>query len=175
MQKSSFLTQSRKTPAVVPDGFGYHVINGTKWGANIHVLHIVGLADGEQGIKECIECWGGPKKACGTNAKKNGTFTCCVSGGCPVTAGADAHTTEYKMSMTLKYTRNVSMVRPVDVETYLAPNCSYEYNALPSTTMDGETHLATSTWIVDRDKESLLRTRLLENSILVELRSRILH
>ena len=29
------------------------------------------------------------------------------------------------------------------------------YNALPSNTTDGETHLASSTWTVDRDKEFL--------------------
>lgn len=122
--------ESRNTPAVIPDGFGYHVANGTKWGANIHVLHIQGLADGQQGVKECIECWAGETKNCGSSARRNGTFMCCVVGGCPTAPGTDTMPTEYKMEMKLRYTRDVQMVRPVDMETYLAPNCSYEYNAV---------------------------------------------
>lgn len=151
--------ESRNTPAVIPDGFGYHVSNGTEWAANIHVLHIRGLADGEQGIKECIECWAGEMKNCGNNARKNGTFMCCVVGGCPTSPGADMMPTEYKMQMKIRYTRDVEMVRPVDTETYLAPNCSYEYNAIAGggnessgMTAVGDAHLASSTWVVDKDK-----------------------
>ena len=119
--------ESRKTPAVIPEGYGYRVHAGTKWGANIHAMHVTGLAGGAQGVKECIECWAGEKKACaGDMERANGTFSCCVIGTCPVEPGADGMTTEYRMAMTLQYTRNITMIKPVDVETYLAPNCSYE-------------------------------------------------
>ena len=29
--------ESRKTPTIIPPGYGYKVRNGTTWGANIHV------------------------------------------------------------------------------------------------------------------------------------------
>jgi hypothetical protein len=96
------------------------------WGANIHLLHTQGLSGGEQGVKECIECWAGPEKSCGTSSRANGSFACCQSGSCPVAPGGDGVPTEYKMRLTLKYTRNISMVLPVDMETYLAPNCQYD-------------------------------------------------
>lgn len=41
--------ESRKTPTIIPDGYGYHVQDGTVWGANIHILHTEGLAGGDQG------------------------------------------------------------------------------------------------------------------------------
>ena len=115
------------------------------------MLHIQGLANGQQGIKECIECWAGEAKCCGADAVKNGTFTCCVAGTCPTEKDADMMTTEYKMSMKLSYTRDVHKVQPVDVETYLTPNCSYEYNAVPEHP-GAEVHLARQNWTVDRDK-----------------------
>ena len=111
--------ESRLTPTVMPEGYGYHVRDGTKWGANIHLLHTQGLAGGDQGTKECIECWAGPRKACGLDPKRNGSFSCCQTGTCPVAPDGDGIPTEYKMQMTIKYTRNVSMVKPVDMETYL--------------------------------------------------------
>ena len=123
--------ESRKTPTVIPQGYGYHVQNGTVWGANIHVLHTQNIAGGAQGVKECIECWAGPRKACGLDPKQNGSFACCQSGTCPVVPGKDRTPTEYKMKIVITYTRDVSMVKPVDVETYLSPGCQYEY--LPPT------------------------------------------
>ena len=121
--------------------------------ANIHVLHTQGLQGGQQGVKECIECWGGPGKHCGSDPRRNGTFDCCDQGTCPVAPGADATPTEYKMLMRLRYTRDVSKVTAVNVETYQAPDCVYEYNALPSG--GGPENKVTETWTVDKDKEFL--------------------
>ena len=121
--------------------------------ANIHVLHTQGLQGGQQGVKECIECWGGPGKHCGSDPRRNGTFDCCDQGTCPVAPGADATPTEYKMLMRVRYTRDVSKVTAVNVETYQAPDCVYEYNALPSG--GGPENKVTETWTVDKDKEFL--------------------
>lgn len=44
--------ESRKTPTIIPDGYGYHVAAGTVWGANIHILHTEGLAGGDQGATQ---------------------------------------------------------------------------------------------------------------------------
>ena len=102
------------------------------------------------GVKECIECWGGPLKPCGM--RQNGSFACCQSGRCPV-AHVDTVPVEYRMQITLTYTRNVSMVRPVDMETYLAPDCQYEYNVYAN--YEEPEQKATKTWIVDHDKRLL--------------------
>ena len=57
------------------------------------------------------------------------------------------------MQMTITYTRNVSMVKAVDAETYLAPNCEYEYNVLANTAEPEQ--LATETWTIDEGKDFL--------------------
>ena len=45
----------------------------------------------------------------------------------------------------------------VDVETYLAPDCQYEYNALPGYEAGTEPseNMVTKTWTVDENKEYL--------------------
>ena len=57
------------------------------------------------------------------------------------------------MQMTITYTRNVSMVKAVDAETYTAPGCNYEYNAYANSTHPEQ--LGTETWTVNEDKEFL--------------------
>jgi hypothetical protein len=138
---------------VIPEGFGYHVKAGTKWGGNIHVLHTQGLEGGQQGIKECIECWAGPQKHCGNNAQRNGSFDCCDQGTCPTASGTDKVPTEYRMKMVLRYTRDTTLVAPVDMETYLSPDCQYEYNA--DTESSPGVNAVSKTWAVDKDKEYL--------------------
>ena len=47
-------------------------------------LHTVDIAGGEQGIKECIECWATPYRLAhtqGCDAGGNGSFSCCGAGG----------------------------------------------------------------------------------------------
>ena len=80
--------------------------------------------------KECIECWGGPGKACGKD--HNGSFACCQSGRCAVADPSDDLPTEYKMRLTIKYTRELEKVQPVDIETYLAPGCQCKRAPFPA-------------------------------------------
>ena len=106
-----------------------------------------------------IECWAGEQKSCAnpdqaTYHASNGTFMCCVAGTCPVAPDADKMTTEYRMRMRISYTRDIEQVTPVDMETFMAPNCSYEYNAVP---VDGaHEHVTSWTWEVDKDKTYVL-------------------
>ena len=86
------------------------------------------------------------------DAGQNGSFGCCQTGRCPV-AHADGIPTEFRMQMTITYTRNVSMVKAVDAETYTAPGCNYEYNAYANSTHPEQ--LGTETWTVNEDKEYL--------------------
>ena len=57
------------------------------------------------------------------------------------------------MQITLTYTRNVSMVKPVDMATYLAPDCQYEYNVYAN--FEEPEQKATKTWVVDHDQRLL--------------------
>merc|ERR1712096_188201 len=66
--------ECRNTPVAYPDGYGV-VLDGTEtWGANIHLLRTQGLSNGEQGVKECIECWYAKGKGC--KQAQSGTFAC---------------------------------------------------------------------------------------------------
>jgi hypothetical protein len=69
--------ESRDTLTAFPPGYGYKVKDGTVWGANIHLLHTQGLTGGQQGIKECIECWATPfRQRHGCEPSRNGSFGC---------------------------------------------------------------------------------------------------
>ena len=56
--------ESRNTVDRYPAGHGYHVKPGdNEWGANIHLLHTVGLeGDKLEASKECNECYYAPNK-----------------------------------------------------------------------------------------------------------------
>lgn len=136
--------ESRKTLTKFPAGHGFHVKNGTVWGANIHLLHTVDIAGGDLGIKQCIECWATPYRIShtqGCDAGGNGSFSCCGAGGggnCEVTT-QDPVPTEYFMSMTLEFTRDVDAITDLDVSVFRAPHCDYEYNTGdPSTKRIGD-------------------------------------
>jgi hypothetical protein len=102
-----FLCRSSPSSSTT-DGYGYKVLNGTVWGANIHMLHTVDIKGGAQGTKECIECWAGEGKRC--DARANGSFACCHSDShCP-TVNEDPVPTQYRLRLEIAYTRNVSMV-----------------------------------------------------------------
>ena len=71
--------ESRNMPFALPAGYGYHVAEGTKWGANIHLLRTEGL-EGEDpylAVKHCTECFYAPGKGDACNIQSNGTFQCC--------------------------------------------------------------------------------------------------
>jgi hypothetical protein len=101
------------------EGHGYHVLDGTVWGANIHLLHTADLRGGVQGVKECIECWAGDTKNC--DVRSNGSFSCCQSNSYCPTVSVDLTPTRYHMRLEIAITRNVSMVKPVDMATFTVP------------------------------------------------------
>ncbi len=45
-----------------PDGHGLMVDGTEVWTANIHLLRTEGVANGSQGVKDCIECMWAPSK-----------------------------------------------------------------------------------------------------------------
>jgi len=73
---------------------------GIEWNANIHLLKTTDLVGGDNGPKECIECWWGPQKTCSPDS--NGTFSCCYSDSSCATL-PDANTTQavYYLSYTV--------------------------------------------------------------------------
>lgn len=130
--------ESRHSPVSFSPGFGYHVANGTYWGANIHLLRTEGLAGDNpyRAAKECNECYYSPGKAEGCTPAYNGTFRCCgelnnrtaANSSCAVGPNPPA-ARDYQLRYTFNYTRDVARVRPVYVGTLAAPNCAVFYSA----------------------------------------------
>ena len=153
--------ESRNTPTDLPTGYGYEVKSGTQWGANIHLLHSEGISGGQQGIKECIECWATPSRLAqghGCTPKGNGSFSCCGSGGGGDCAQAfpDPVPTEYRLVMYIEYTRDLIAITPADVAVFRTPNCRYEYNVgdSPSTRV-GDVNVVSETWKVPAKIEAI--------------------
>ena len=129
--------ESRHSPVSFSPGFGYHVANGTYWGANIHLLRTEGLAGDNpyRAAKECIECYYSPGKGEGCTPAYNGTFRCCgelnnrtaANSSCAVGPNPPA-ARDYQLRYTFNYTRDVARVRPVYVGTLAAPNCAVFYS-----------------------------------------------
>ena len=129
--------ESRHSPVSFSPGFGYHVANGTYWGANIHLLRTEGLAGDNpyRAAKECNECYYSPGKAEGCTPAYNGTFRCCgelnnrtaANSSCAVGPNPPA-ARDYQLRYTFNYTRDVARVRPVYVGTLAAPNCAVFYH-----------------------------------------------
>jgi hypothetical protein len=152
--------ESRDTITAFPPGYGYMVDAGTVWGANIHLLHTEGLAGGQQGIKECIECWATPfRLQNGCRPHGNGTFSCCgashASGTCETTH-PDPIPTEYYLKMYVTFTRELTSITPVDVAVFRAPNCVYEYNVgdRPSV-QTGDVNMVEDQWVMPQREEAL--------------------
>lgn len=130
--------ESRHSPVSFSPGFGYHVANGTYWGANIHLLRTEGLAGDNpyRAAKECNECYYSPGKGEGCTPAYNGTFRCCgefhnvtaAKSSCAVGPNPPA-ARDYQLRYTFNYTRAVGRVRPVYVGTLAAPNCAVFYAA----------------------------------------------
>lgn len=128
--------ESRHSPVSFSPGFGYHVANGTYWGANIHLLRTEGLAGDNpyRAAKECNECYYSPGKGEGCTPAYNGTFRCCgefhnvtaAKSSCAVGPNPPA-ARDYQLRYTFNYTRAVGRVRPVYVGTLAAPNCAVFY------------------------------------------------
>ena len=118
--------ESRNTPFGFPAGYGYHVPEGTEWGANIHLLRTEGL-EGEDpylAVKHCNECFYAPGKGDACNRQSNGTFQCCgdscatgktgkQSCKCPTAKGVSTERKGYKLKYTLNYTTGCDL-EPVD-------------------------------------------------------------
>ena len=125
--------ESRHSPVSFSPGFGYHVANGTYWGANIHLLRTEGLAGDNpyRAAKECNECYYSPGKAEGCTPAYNGTFRCCgelnnrtaANSSCAVGPNPPA-ARDYQLRYTFNYTRDVARLRPVYVGTLAAPSCA---------------------------------------------------
>ena len=130
--------ESRHSPVSFSPGFGYHVANGTYWGANIHLLRTEGLAGDNpyRAAKECIECYYSPGKGEGCTPAYNGTFRCCgefnnataAKSSCAVGPNPPA-ARDYQLRYTFNYTRDVARLRPVYVGTLAAPSCAVFYSA----------------------------------------------
>ena len=134
--------ESRNSPVTFPPRFGYHVQNGTYWGANIHLLRTEGLAGDNpfRAAKECNECYYSPGKGEGCTPKHNGTFACCGEVG-----SKDAHMScavgpnppaarDYQLRYTFNYTHEMAKVRRVYVGTIAAPSCQVFYSVLRNDT-----------------------------------------
>jgi hypothetical protein len=129
--------ESRHSPVSFSPGFGYHVANGTYWGANIHLLRTEGLAGDNpyRAAKECIECYYSPGKGEGCTPAYNGTFRCCgefnnataAKSSCTVGPNPPA-ARDYQLRYTFNYTRDVARLRPVYVGTLAAPSCAVFYS-----------------------------------------------
>ena len=70
--------EGRNSPVVLPAGHGYVTTGDEEWSANIHLLRTVGLANGAQGMRDCIECAYAPSKGC--HPDQTGLFACCGDG-----------------------------------------------------------------------------------------------
>jgi len=130
--------ESRNNPVDFPPGFGYVVIDGTTWGANIHLLRTVGLSgDQHKAAKECNECYYGPEKHC--TPAQNGSFACC---GERDTLGVSKCSTvsnppppkTYRLRYTFSYTTEMSAIEPLMVGVLAAPNCREYYDVLRNDT-----------------------------------------
>ena len=150
--------ESRETYTAFPPGYGYVVQKGTVWGVNIHLLHTQGLVGGQQGIKECIECWATPfRQKNGCNPARNGSFACCGlgrdSGTCQTTT-LDPIPTEYYLKMYVTFTHDIETITPLDIAVFRAPNCLYEYNVgdRPSVQM-GDVNMVEDQWVIKQAQE----------------------
>ena len=147
--------ESRNMPFALPAGYGYHVAEGTKWGANIHLLRTEGL-EGEDpylAVKHCTECFYAPGKGDACTIQRNGTFKCCgdscatgktgkQSCKCPTAKGVSTERKGYKLKYTLNYTTGCDL-EPVDIGVLAAPDCAAFYhvqrnNAEPVTVASAE-------------------------------------
>lgn len=154
--------ESRRTPTVFPPGFGYKVESGTVWGANIHLLHTEDIVGGEQGVKECIECWATPYRVSqghGCDPQYgNGSFSCCGSGGgggnCAVNT-PDPVPTQYAMSLVVEYVRDTTVVA-VNPSTFRVPQCDYEYNVGDDHTLRiGDVNVVEESWVIPERLEAV--------------------
>ena len=126
--------ESRNSPVVLPDGFGYVVEAGTKWGANIHLLRTEGLAgaDKHRAAKECNECYYAPFKGAACTPARNGTFACCGERDpqgtmkC-ATALFPPPPRAYRLRYTFNFTTAVAALTPVQIGTMSAPDCATFY------------------------------------------------
>ena len=156
--------ESRHSPTIWPDGHGYIVEEGVEWNANIHLLKTTDLVGGDNGPKACIECWYGPGKTCTPDA--NGTFSCCYSdSSCPTVPGANTTQAVYYLSYTVDYTYDVTAITSIDVAIIMAPECSVQYDAIPSDSPnsksqgypsaapDGPEHLVVQKFVAPKDIE----------------------
>ena len=159
--------ESRKTPVRFPEGYGYHIYDGDYFGGNIHLLHTVDL-EGDDGTpegaaaaaKHCNECYYAPGKGAACTPAMNGTFQCCGdrcfdgSCKCPTKAGTKLVPTDFYLSYTVTFTRNISMIKPVGVGVYTTPNCQLYYAVLRND--DEPINISRTTFTVPADVEVLL-------------------
>lgn len=124
--------ESRHNSIAIPPGYGYQVSPDTRWAANIHLLRTEGLAGDNtaKATKECNECYYAPSKGC--TPAQNGTFWCCGEDdfagitSCPTASNAPP-AQEYALRYTIKYTREVDALTPVQVGVLTAPACMEFY------------------------------------------------
>ena len=129
--------ESRNSPVNFPVGYGYVVSEGTRWGANIHLLRTEGLSGSNpfQAAKECNECYFAESKGGACTPEQNGTFACCGENdsagvmSCP-TIPNPPPPRSYRLRYTMSFTTNVSAITPVHIGTMSAPNCATFYSAL---------------------------------------------
>lgn len=120
--------ESRNNPVSIPAGYGYLVTPDTRWYANIHLLRTQGLAgdNAAKAAKECNECYYAPGKGC--TPAQNGSFLCCGEGdfagvsSCPTSANAPPPR-DYVLRYTVRYTRSLDALTPLQVGTFTAPAC----------------------------------------------------
>ena len=142
--------ESRNSPAIFPEGHGYLIESEevNKFGGNIHVLRTenlstdalgmvpVGKAGAAGAAKQCNECYYAVGKGKQCTLAQNGTFFCCGdrcydgSCGCPTKVGTKMVPVDFYLEYTVRYTRNVSMIKPVSVGVITTPNCEVFYNVL---------------------------------------------
>ena len=122
--------ESRNSPMQYPEGYGYKMKGHERWGANIHLLRTVDIADGPQGIKDCIECKWYLGRQQGCTIEKSGSFACCGDGTfCKTTpAGKHGQAKTYFLRYTVTYTTEVSSVTPISLYVFDSSNCLIEYN-----------------------------------------------
>lgn len=120
--------ESRNNPITIPPGYGYLVTPDTRWFANIHLLRTEGLAgdNAAKAAKECNECYYAPGKGC--TPEQNGSFFCCGEGdfagvtSCPTAANAPP-ARDYVLRYTVRYTRSLDALTPLQIGTITAPAC----------------------------------------------------
>ena len=110
-----------------------------EWSANIHLLRTVGLANGAQGTRDCIECAYAKSKGC--HPDQTGLFACCGDGSfCAVekqqnSSSTTTTTTEvaaaaktYFLRYTVTYTNATAAITPITNYVLDASGCEIEYN-----------------------------------------------